>query len=270
VSKPCASVNKLRDNRLIFGVIFFISLDQSRTVNFRNEPNSRVLSTRVQASLATSADATTWAHKILKAKNSLTGEDAQFVEKAFEAKLAEMTQVSAGDDAELKPKPLPRARNLKSARRRRGSARSIDKSKLTFGEPRRYRNKEHLRFVASQCCLICGRQPSDAHHLRFAQPRALGRKVSDKFTVPLCRTHHREVHRYGNETAWWEANKIAPLPVAHKLWRQSRGSSDIAPVDVGFGKTKPKIANHAKSLVDDTPSQIGAPAGDQHAKPFPQ
>ena len=42
---------------------------------------------------------------------------------------------------------------------------------------------------------VCGRQPCDAHHLRFAQNRAMGRKVSDEFTVPLCRGHHREVHR---------------------------------------------------------------------------
>ena len=40
---------------------------------------------------------------------------------------------------------------------------------------------------------------SDPHHLRFAQPRALGLKVSDEFTVPLCRGHHRELHRAGNE-----------------------------------------------------------------------
>jgi len=51
-------------------------------------------------------------------------------------------------------------------------------------------------------CLICGRQPSDPHHLRFAQPRALGRKVSDEFIVPLCRAHHREVHRCSDEVGW--------------------------------------------------------------------
>ena len=56
------------------------------------------------------------------------------------------------------------------------TAEPIDKSILTFAEPRRYRNKEHLRFVARQACLVCGRNPSDAHHPRFAQPRALGRR----------------------------------------------------------------------------------------------
>jgi hypothetical protein len=71
---------------------------------------------------------------------------------------------------------------------------------LAFPEPRRLRDG-HLKFVSTQPCLICGRQPADAHHIRFAQHRALGRKVSDEFTVPLCRTHHHEIHRYGNEAA---------------------------------------------------------------------
>ena len=61
-----------------------------------------------------------------------------------------------------------------------------------------------VKFVAKQPCLICGRRPSDAHHLRFAQHSALGRKVSDKFIVPLCRGHHREVHRSGDEAGWWK------------------------------------------------------------------
>jgi hypothetical protein len=97
----------------------------------------------------------------------------------------------------------------------------IDKSVLPFGEPKRIRDKAHLRFVASQPCLICGRQPTDAHHLRFAQPRALGLKVSDEFTVPLCRGHHRQVHQTGNEVAWWEDLEINALEIAKGLWEQS-------------------------------------------------
>jgi hypothetical protein len=65
----------------------------------------------------------------------------------------------------------------------------IDKNALALSEPRRYRDREHLKFVSLQPCLVCGRRPSDAHHLRFMQPRALGRRVSDEFAVPLCRTH---------------------------------------------------------------------------------
>jgi hypothetical protein len=85
----------------------------------------------------------------------------------------------------------------------------------------RLRDKEHRKFVATQPCVVCGRAPCDPHHLRFAQPRALGRKVSDEFTVPLCRVHHRELHRQGEE-AWWHDIKIDPIPLALELWRQSQ------------------------------------------------
>jgi hypothetical protein len=98
----------------------------------------------------------------------------------------------------------------------------IDKSKLTFGEPRRLRDKAHLKFVASQPCLICGRSPADAHHLRFTQSRAMGLKVSDEFTVPLCRIHHRDVHSFGDELAWWERRAIDPLATSRMLWVSTR------------------------------------------------
>ena len=98
----------------------------------------------------------------------------------------------------------------------------IDKSVLTIAEPRRLRDKAHLRFVASHPCLVCGRQPSDPHHLRFAQPRALGLKVSDEFTVPLCRDHHRQLHQEGNEVAWWHDLDIKALEIAKRLWEESR------------------------------------------------
>ena len=94
----------------------------------------------------------------------------------------------------------------------------IEKSTLPIGEPKRVRNRDHLRYVASQPCLVCGRSPSQAHHLRFAQPRAMGRKVSDEFTVPLCATHHHELHMRGNELEWWKNKQIEPLSIAEELW----------------------------------------------------
>jgi hypothetical protein len=112
---------------------------------------------------------------------------------------------------------------------------TIDKSALTFGEPKRLRDKGHLRFVGSQPCLVCGRQPADAHHLRFAQPRALGLKVSDEFTVPLCRGHHRAVHQTGNEAAWWEDLNINALEIARGLWEQSRGLSSESSSEQNVG-----------------------------------
>jgi hypothetical protein len=97
----------------------------------------------------------------------------------------------------------------------------IDKSRLTHPEPRRFRDKEHVRFVAKQPCLICGRRPADPHHLRFEQHHALGRKVSDEFTVPLCRGHHRELHRSGDEAAWWKDAGLDPTIIARALWLET-------------------------------------------------
>ena len=115
--------------------------------------------------------------------------------------------------------------------------------------PRRYRNREHLRYVGQQACLICGRKQSDPHHLRYLQPRALGRKVSDEFAVPLCRSHHRAVHRAGDEQAWWTAAGIDPVKVARQLWgrtrrdnpqvqRGSRGAPEDSISCLGIGRTR--------------------------------
>jgi hypothetical protein len=110
----------------------------------------------------------------------------------------------------------------------------IDKSQLNIAEPKRLRDKAHLKFVASQPCLVCGRQPSDPHHLRFAQPRALGLKVSDEFTVPLCRGHHRQLHQNGNEVAWWENLQINALEIARHLWEQTRPTSTMCDPSSGI------------------------------------
>jgi hypothetical protein len=103
-----------------------------------------------------------------------------------------------------------------------GASARIEKSELTISEPRRHRDKAHLKFVASQPCLVCGRSPTDAHHLRFTQPRAMGRKVSDEFTVPLCRTHHRDNHSSGDEVAWWGRRAIDPMATSRMLWVSTR------------------------------------------------
>ena len=120
----------------------------------------------------------------------------------------------AGQQPEADPSIVPPSPDLFPGR--------IDKSVLTIAEPKRLRDKAHLRFVASQPCLVCGRQPSDPHHLRFAQPRALGLKVSDEFTVPLCRDHHQQLHQAGNEVAWWHDLDIKALEIAKGLWEESR------------------------------------------------
>jgi len=119
----------------------------------------------------------------------------------------------------------------------------INKSDLVFPEPQRIRDRNHIRHVIKQPCLICGRRPSDPHHLRFAQSSALGRKVSDEFTVPLCRTHHREVHRCGEEGSWWQKTAIDPLAAARALWLETHplpkakataAASDVTVVTADF------------------------------------
>ena len=100
----------------------------------------------------------------------------------------------------------------------------VDKSELALAAPKRLRDRDHLQFVGSLPCLICGRAPSQAHHLRFAQPRAMGSKVSDEWTVPLCSVHHRSLHDAGAEERWWQGHGINPIGEAEKLWRQSHGN----------------------------------------------
>jgi hypothetical protein len=109
----------------------------------------------------------------------------------------------------------------------------IDKSLLYRSEPKRMRDPDHLAFVAAKPCLICARTPAHAHHLTFAQPRALGRKASDEFAIPLCNLHHRELHDRGDERAWWVEKTINPLPIARALWNESHGWSapQTAPSD---------------------------------------
>jgi hypothetical protein len=58
----------------------------------------------------------------------------------------------------------------------------------------------------------------------------MGRRVSDEFTVPICRTHHRELHRAGDEAAWWQKLNIDPLPVALRLWQHTRADGELTPM----------------------------------------
>ena len=172
--------------------------------------------------LASGDDAALWAHRSLPEKNKLTTADAQRVEQAFQAKMtafASPAEPHTSGQTEQPPKP-PRSKAAQP-KKMRSQPKGIDKSTLPLAEPRRVRDREHVRYVAKQPCLICGRSPSDPHHLRFAQTRALGRKVSDEFTVPLCRGHHREVHRCGDEATWWQKAGLDPTVAARALWLET-------------------------------------------------
>ena len=161
--------------------------------------------------LNSAEEAAAWAHQVLASKDSLVLADAKQVELAFQLKLSALLP----DQPAVAEQPeAPRRR---PQRARSGNA-SLNKTVLALPVLRRIRDREHVKAVAKQPCLVCGRRPADAHHLRFAQSRALGRKVSDEFTVPLCRIHHREVHYCGDEAAWWSTAGIDPTITARALW----------------------------------------------------
>jgi hypothetical protein len=205
-----------------------VVLDASQSAALRDKLLAEV------AGLASAEFAVTWAAGALPAKNSLIAGDAKLLEDAFEQKMSGSpspvaNDVSAGEGettAEAMSQQEPVASRIGS-----DEPRGIDKSVLAVAAPRRYRNREHLRFVARQPCLVCGRKPSDPHHLRYLQPRALGRKASDEFTVPLCRVHHRAAHRAGDERAWWKAAGIDPMKFARRLWKQTRVKEGRLPAD---------------------------------------
>ena len=204
------------------------------------------------AGIVAGAELHRWAHRGLPIKNTLTSADAQLVEDAFQIKLAalgvalENGWAPAMSDTVRQPlKPQSASDGQASEPPHAGEPSQkpisrIDKSLLSLPLPRRLRDKPHLQFVTKQPCLVCGRQPCDAHHLRFAQSRGLGLKVSDEFTVPLCRAHHRELHQSGKEVEWWARKSIEPIGIARQFWLEThplQAQSD--PSEVARPATEP-------------------------------
>jgi hypothetical protein len=223
----------------------------------------------------TSADsAVIWAQEALAAKNRLAAVDAKLVEDAFEHRLSELAPsatVGAADDAAPRTHVATVGAHETLAKRNGdlNQPDGVDKSVLIIATPRRYRNREHLRYVAQQACLICGRKQSDPHHLRYLQPRALGRKASDEFAVPLCRSHHRAVHRAGNEAAWWKDAGIDPIKAARQLWRQTRLDDPQDPHQPGLAarpETRP-IASASNDTSESRSEQVAMGHADDGRTP---
>ena len=181
--------------------------------------------------LQSADDAAEWVHRNLPRKNTLLAADADLLEENFRDRLPAIELASVMLEQELQAAPgedifaspeIPffdhKENTTESPIVLHGTAAGAQRR--VTAKTIRLRDKEHCKFVASQPCLVCGRTPTEAHHLRFAQPRALGRKVSDEYTVPVCRLHHRELHRYGDEVSWWAAVSIDPLPIALELWKR--------------------------------------------------
>jgi ERF superfamily len=190
------------------------------------------------AAIATADEAVAWAYRSLPTKNTLTSADAGIVERAFRIRMQSVEQIEndkatshppTGDQGDRFDAPpgldAPKLDHIVSSDRPALALMQDSQDAVALMKPVRKRDKAHRDFVRSQPCVICGRRPSDAHHIRFGQPRALGRKVSDEFTVPLCRVHHRDLHRGSDEKKWWEAAKIEPIDIAQKLWRETRNNA---------------------------------------------
>lgn len=183
-------------------------LNREQSAQLKDQMGREILS------LASENDLLNWAQLGLARKNALLEEDARLIEAAYQQRLAEITLRAEKVEDSVKPDACANG--------------AVDESpaRLIFPkDPVRKRSKAHLSFVCGQPCLICKQVPSDSHHLKFAQAKALGRKVSDEFTVPLCRMHHQDLHRNGNEKAWWANMQIAPLPIAKQLWETSQTST---------------------------------------------
>ena len=218
-----------------------------------------------------SADALTgWAQRTLPIKNNLTAADAEKLENAFADKVASLaatlpsarrppaqrpndpripTEIDIpevvranGASSEPNENPSPDRKTASEAPTAAYLPKQSGRAEARLASPR-LRDKEHLKYVRSQACLICGRSPSESHHLRFAQKPALGRKVSDEFTVPVCRLHHRELHRHGNEAQWWETVGVDAIGAARKLWIDThpplRTDGDAVPTGVPHSDVQP-------------------------------
>ena len=192
--------------------------------------------------LNSAEEAANWAHRVMRAKNSLTAADAERVERSFQDRLMSFTTDATTDSIQKVEQPSHRSGQGK----KRSRSATIGKTVLPLPAPRRIRDREHVKSVAKQPCLVCGRRPADAHHLRFAQSPALGRKVSDEFTVPLCRGHHREVHRCGDEAAWWNKIGIDPSAAARVLWLKTHPLPSA--IDQGGSKLRNEANLEAGSL----------------------
>jgi len=190
--------------------------------------------------ISSADEAAIWAQRNLPAKNTLTAIDAKIVEGWFQDRLSAISDGQGPDGTPYRPPLAVADKNLVLAGRadadtsRKTSTAAKKRSRSgaisALGKTVRLRDKDHRKFVLRQPCLVCGRVPSDPHHLTFTQPRALGHRVSDEFTVPVCRIHHRELHRSGDEVAWWQKLNIDPLPVALRLWQHTRlNGNELAP-----------------------------------------
>ncbi len=104
----------------------------------------------------------------------------------------------------------------------------IQPSKTAFQGPlqrrERVKDRDHLKFVASLPCVVCGRHgDTQAAHIRFGWARAgkrevgLQEKPDDRWAVPLCTSCHIKQHDT-NEKVYWSKKHMSPIFIALALW----------------------------------------------------
>ena len=223
-----------REARFEAGLNITLTPDQSAAVRDR-------LLTEI-AGIPDAEQAAAWASGALSAKNRLTAADAGRVENAFERLLAATdgaVNSSAGSTIVLRPDrkaseevdatgttaatatdasaEAPARTTLSSDDQSSG----IDKSVLALPEPKRHRNKEHLRFVAQQACLICGRKPSDP--IIYDSPNR-ERWAARSVTNLQCRSAAAITGRCTGSATRWAGGK----PPVSILSRSLAGSGNAA------------------------------------------
>jgi ERF superfamily len=141
------------------------------------------------AGLNSADEAAEWAHRNLPAKNTLTAADGKIVEEQFRARLSAIGALdsssrspaspgTAGDHGPNEPPGAVLEQGVvsgasdadtykKTTMRAKKQSRSDAVGSL--GKTVRLRDKDHRKFVLRQPCLVCGRVPSDPHHLTFTQ-----------------------------------------------------------------------------------------------------
>lgn len=107
------------------------------------------------------------------------------------------------------------------AERKRFAAKAKKRNeRLRENDPFRLRSPLYLAFIRGQPCLHCG-LPGEAHHIQYAQPRALGRKTGDQFVVPVCHACHMKLHNEGvPERTWWALRGIDPMKWAEQSYEK--------------------------------------------------
>ena len=167
-------------------------------------------------------DAAMWAHRSLSLKNTLTSDDAQQVEANFVANIAAFSHDKASTelrkcaDGEAKPQDSETEPS-------KPEEEGVSTGNRVMAKTIRLRDKDHRKYVSHEPCVVRGRRPAE-RIIFVLHSHARWHASSDEFTVPVCRIHHRELHRYGDEAKWWKGVNIDPVPIALMLWQHTRAN----------------------------------------------